>query len=84
MHRIELADTLLALVGGIDASDQSGLFITEASMEVPMEVVGAVEEGRLVFFAAPPFTRFKSGVLPPVHRTVLRLELDEDGEGGGL
>lgn len=83
MYRIELADTLLALVGGIDAT-LSGMSITEASLEVPMEVISVVEDGKLIFFAAPPHTRFISGVLPAVHRTTLRLELADDLDGGNL
>jgi hypothetical protein len=50
-------------------------------MEVPMEVSGVLINDSMVFFAAPPHTRWKSGVLPPIHQTVLRIELvEQDGE----
>ena len=80
MHRYELSDTLLALTGSLESSGPTGLVLTEAIVEIPLEVTGVVEDNRLVFFASPPHTRFVSGVLPPLHRTTLRLELlDEQG-----
>ena len=72
MNRPELSETLLALVQGILAAPESGLVVEHAELEVPLEVVGGVEEGRLVIRASPPFTRWKSGVLPPVHLSRLR------------
>jgi hypothetical protein len=78
MNQIELADTLIALVEGIEAPPGTGLFVTEAELEVPMEVSGVLINNSMVFFAAPPHTRWKSGVLPQVHRAVLRVELAED------
>ena len=78
MNQIELADTLIALVEGIEAPPGMGLYVTEAELEVPMEVSGMLINNAMVFFAAPPHTRWKSGVLPQVHRAVLRVELAED------
>lgn len=87
MHQIELAETLIALVEGIEPPPDTGLFVTEAVMEVPMEVNGVMINDSMVFFAAPPHTRWKSGVLPQIHRTVLRIELVEEDDapdaGGG-
>jgi hypothetical protein len=83
MRQIELAETLVALVEGIEPPQDSGLVVTEAVMEVPMEVSGVLINDSMVFFAAPPHTRWKSGVLPTVHRTVLRIELVENGESSG-
>ena len=83
MRQIELADTLIALVEGISPPPALGMVVTEAVMEVPMEVSGVLVHDSMVFFAAPPHTRWKSGVLPPVHRTVLRVELVEEGEIDG-
>lgn len=83
MRQIELADTLIALVEGISPPPSLGMVVTEAEMEVPMEVSGVLIHDSMVFFAAPPHTRWKSGVLPTVHRTVLRIELVEEGEFGG-
>ena len=82
MHRIELADTLLALVEGITPPSGSGLFITEALLEIPMEITGASQDDRLVFFAAPPHTKWITGVLPPIHKTLLRVEITDHDAGG--
>jgi hypothetical protein len=71
----ELADTLIALVDGIEPPAGTGLFVTEALLEIPLEVAGAVENEKLIFYAAPPHTRWISGILPVVHRTVLHIEL---------
>jgi hypothetical protein len=77
----ELADTLIALVDSIEPPPGVGLFVTEAMLEVPLEIAGAVENDKLIFYAAPPHTRFKSGILPTVHRTTMRIEL-QSGSGG--
>ena len=88
MHRIELADTLLALLEGCVAAPGAGLVVTDVLLDVPMEVAGVVERDQLVFFAALPHTRWKSGVLPAVHRATLRVEVtaagdDQAAERGG-
>jgi len=81
MQRIELSETLLALLDACQSDPGAGVFITEVVLDVPIEIAGVVERDRLVFFAAPPHTRWKSGVLPAVHRALLRMELIEsDGE----
>ena len=77
MHRIELAETLIALVEALAPPAGSGLYVSEALLEVPMEISGMLIQGSMKFFAAPPHSRWKSGVLPRVHRTVLHVELDE-------
>ena len=74
MRWATLSDTLLALVESLEPEPGSGLCLTGAELSLPMEVSMAVEEGRPVFFAMPPHTRWKSGVLPPVHMARLRLE----------
>ncbi len=62
----ELSDTLLALVEGFDAPPGSGLVVTEVLIDVPIEAMTAVRDGKLVVYGSPPHTRWKSGVLPPV------------------
>ena len=53
--------------------------VTGAEIELPIEVAAATRRGELVFFGAPPHTRWVSGVLPPVH--VARLSVRAaDGE----
>jgi hypothetical protein len=78
----ELADTLLQLVESVAPRTGSGLVVTEAELEMPLEVGNAVHKGRLVFLATAPHSRWKSGFLPPVHRTRIRVELAEENESG--
>ena len=80
MRQIQLAETLIALLEGIEPPDESGLIVTEAEMDVPMEVSGVLIHDSMVFFAAPPHTRWKSGVLPQIHRATLRVELVEGAD----
>lgn len=83
--RMLLADTLIALVDAVRAPEESGIVVTEAEIEVPLEVTSAVHGGKLVFFGGPPHTRWVSGVLPPVNvgklRVALAKELAEAGCG---
>jgi hypothetical protein len=78
----ELADTLLQLVESVSPATGSGLVVTEAELEMPLEVGSTVHQGRLVFLGAAPHTRWKSGFLPPVHRTRIRVEIEEESGGG--
>jgi hypothetical protein len=73
----ELADTLIAVVESVQAPPGSGLFVTEAEIEMPLEVLGAVRDGQLIFYGSPPHTRWKSGVLPPVSVGHIRVGLLE-------
>jgi hypothetical protein len=72
----ELADVLIGLVESVQAPPDSGLVVTEAEMDVPLEVNSAWRNGELIFFGAPPHSRWKSGVLPAIHLSRLRVELE--------
>jgi len=78
MPNIELAAMLVALVESVQAPPEAGLVVTEAEMDVPLEVTGGMRNGELVIFGAVPHSRWKSGVLPPVHLGRLRVELMPD------
>ena len=78
----ELADTLVALVEAVEPPAGSGLVVTEAEIDVPLEVQSGVRGGELIFYGAPPHTRWQSGVLPPVHMGRLRVELVEEESAG--
>jgi hypothetical protein len=67
--RRQLSETLTALVGAVPVAD--AMTVLEVELEVPMEVVLASRDGRLVVEAGPGHTRFVSGFLPPVHATRL-------------
>ena len=73
----ELSESLLALVESFDAPPSSGLVITGVELDMPLEVGSTVHNGHLVFLASPPFTRYKSGVLPAVHTSHMTFELIE-------
>jgi hypothetical protein len=85
MIRRELSETLVALVESFLAAPDSGLVVTGVTLDVPLEVLSGVRDGRLVFYGSPPHTRWRSGVLPPVHLSRLEVELVEGEEeaGGG-
>jgi hypothetical protein len=59
--------------------------VTEADIEMPLEVLGAVRGGELIFYGSPPHSRWKAGVLPPVGMGRIHVALveDEKGEGAG-
>jgi hypothetical protein len=75
----ELANTLIELGRGLQAPPESGIVVTEAQIDLPLEVSVATRRGEIVFLAAPPHSRWKSGVLPPVHLSRMRFELLPDG-----
>ena len=81
----ELAETLLELVESVAPQGEPGLVVTEAELEIPLEVGGAVDRGRLVFYAGAPHSRWRTGFLPPVHRSRIRVELVEllEEDAGG-
>jgi len=60
----ELSDTLIALVQALEPPPETGLLITEAEIELPLEVHSALADGRLIFLATPPHSRWKAGFLP--------------------
>ena len=74
---VELADTLIALVDALTPPPASGVYITEAELDIPLEVSGAERKGELIFLASPPHTIWKSGVLPQIHKSTLHIELEE-------
>ena len=80
MRRNELADTLIELTRGLDQAHAAGMSVTDLDIELPLEVTAAVAEGKLVFLASPPHSRWRSGVLPPVHRAHLRVTVGEATE----
>lgn len=79
----ELGDTLAALVAALTPTADSGLVVTHAELDVPLEVTGAVEHGRLVFYGNVPHSRWQAGFLPPVHPGRLVVALLEDGTQDG-
>jgi hypothetical protein len=77
-----LAETLLALVESIRAAPRTGVIVTSVELDVPLEATATVERGDLVIRANVPHTRWVSGVLPPVHKGRLVIELVDEGPPG--
>jgi len=77
-----LGDTLFQVVDALRPPLDSGLVITEAEVELPLELWAVTREHKLLIVGSAPHSRFKSGVLPPLHLTRLRVELVETDEQG--
>lgn len=75
---VELGDMLMALTGSLAPTLESNLYITEAELELPLEVMTGIRHGQLVFFASPPMTQWKTGVMPVIHMAKIVLILNED------
>lgn len=74
MTRPELHETLTALVEALDYAGD-GPTIETARLETPMEItVAAGADAGLRFHAAPAVSRFRSGIMAPVHRVALTAE----------
>jgi len=80
MRRNELATTLLQVIEAVGISNRDGMVVTEADIELPLEISSAVRDGKLVFFGSAPHTRWKSGVLPHLNLGRIHIAL-EDGCG---
>ncbi|MEZ5426055.1 MAG: hypothetical protein R2747_07315 [Pyrinomonadaceae bacterium] len=78
MFQRELAQTLIELIEGLQPPPDSGLVVTEAEIELPLESAGAIHGEELIFLADVPHSRWKAGFLPPVAMGKLRVLLDED------
>ncbi len=79
----ELAHTLVQMVEAVKAPPASGLVVSEAEIEMPLEVGCGLHRGRLVFLARPPHSRWQAGFLPWTHRSRLKVALVAAGEGAG-
>ena len=83
MTRPLLEETVTALVESFAPPPGTALAVESATIDVPLE--GRVEldrTGAPVFRAGVPHTRWRSGLLPPVHVAHLELisvPVDEDG-----
>ena len=78
--RYELFETLGAIVESLAPPEGFGLVLTEAELDVPLEVASLMRDGELVFYGRVPHTRWRSGVLPPVHTSHLRVALVDAAE----
>jgi hypothetical protein len=77
----ELSETLASMAGSIVPPAGSGLVVTEAEFQLPLEIRTAVREGQLLILAQPPHTRWKSGFLPATHMSQVRISAEPDDGG---
>jgi hypothetical protein len=79
MARPQLHHTLTAAVEAISPQGQSGLVVTEAELDLPLEIVAAEQNGRLLIAGTAPHSRWQSGFLPVVHVAHLHIVEERDG-----
>jgi hypothetical protein len=77
MSGIELHQTILGFIESVREASNAGLVVTEADLLIPLEVSAAIRHGKPVLYAAPPHSRWKSGVLPTVHKSRIHIVLEE-------
>lgn len=78
MFQRELAQTLIELIEGVEPPADSYLIVTEAEIDVPLEIGSATRENKLIFLANVPHSRWKAGFLPPVATGKIRVVLEEE------
>ena len=78
MFQRELSETLIELIESVSPPPDSGLIVTEAEMDVPLETGSAIDRDELIFLGNVPHSRWQSGFLPPVAMSRLRIVLDEE------
>lgn len=77
MPRPELHRTLVAAVEAVSPPADSGLEVTSVDLDLPLEIVVGVRDGRPVVGGTAPHSRWTSGVLPETHLSHLRIEMLE-------
>ena len=83
MARPQLHHTLTAAVEAVSPQAQSGIVVTEAELDLPLEIVVAEQAGRLLIAGTAPHSRWDSGFLPEVHLAHLSIELVDPPERHG-
>ena len=69
----ELSHALEQVIDAIVEPSSGSIVITEAEIDVPLEVAAASRRGEVVFLGSAPHTRWVSGVLPEIHMAKLRV-----------
>ena len=73
----ELHKTLVAAVQAVSPPPGSGLEVTQVDIDLPLEIVVGVRDGRPVVAGTAPHSRWTAGVLPEAHMSHLRIEAME-------
>lgn len=75
MSQLDLSETLVAVVSALQAPADTGIVITGAEVDLPLELRLVRRGSQPAVVGGPPHTRWISGVLPPVHLSHLVVEL---------
>ena len=59
MFQRELSQTLMELIESLQPPPESGLIITEAEMDIPLETGSAIYKDRMIFLGDVPHSRWK-------------------------
>ena len=78
MFQRELSQTLIELIESVQPPPDAGLIVTEAEIEVPLETGSATRREKLIFLGNVAHSRWKSGFLPPVSMSRIRVVLNEE------
>ena len=78
MFQREFSETLIELIESVKPPTETGLIVTEAELDIPLEISSVVHKNKLVFLGNVPHSRWKSGFLPNVTLGHIRVVLDED------
>jgi hypothetical protein len=78
MFQRELSQTLIELIESVRPPADSGLIVTEAELDVPLETSSAVAKDQLIILGNVPHSRWKAGFLPPVANASIRVVLEEE------
>jgi hypothetical protein len=78
MFQRELSQTLIELIESVKPPPNSGLIVTEAEFDVPLETGSFVQKDTLIFLGDVPHSRWKSGFMPKVTTGHIRVVLVED------
>jgi hypothetical protein len=73
VSRIELAETIRAIIDGVDVPEVTEMEVFEASVELPLEITVTEGPGRLRVMGAPPMTAMRTGFQPVIHRARFRV-----------
>ncbi|MBC7901054.1 MAG: hypothetical protein H7070_13500 [Saprospiraceae bacterium] len=78
MFQRELSQTLIELIASVQPPPDSGLVVTEAEVDLPLETGVATRGNDLIFLGSVPHSRWQAGFLPPV--TMARIHVVSDND----
>lgn len=81
MSRPELHESLTALITALDSDQiEESPSVVSASVTLPVELHLESHEGKVTAFAAPPTSRWESGLMAQTHRITFTATREEIAE----